>query len=344
MNLPVVIAITGGVALLVGLFGGGVKAKEVVVPRLSTLPRIFSSLIGLILIGIAIWLSPIPQAEVPPTQIPSTEVSQALIHTPISTPRPTDMPTVVTRVSTVDNMVMVYIPAGSFDMGNDTAYDNEKPVHTVALDPFWIDQTEVTNLMYANCVQAGVCQPPSNTNSSNGDIYYGDPRFNYYPVTYVSWDDAKTYCEWSGRRLPTEAEWEKAARGTDRRQYPWGNDFLVGVANICDVNCSIEWANKSLDDGYAQTAPAGNYPAGKSPYGVLDMAGNVSEWVADWYDENYYKLSPQSNPRGPSDGNLRVARGGAFPLDVNDARTVSRGRFEPYTSKDYIGFRCAASP
>ena len=147
---------------------------------------------------------------------------------------------------------------------------NEQPVHKVVLDAFWIDQTEVTNKMYALCVQTSVCTPPSSTNSSTRPSYYENPEFEDYPVIYVDWYKAKTYCEWAGRRLPTEAEWEKAARGTDGRNYPWGKD----APNKMLLNY-----NGNVGD----TTEIGKYPAGASIYGALDMAGNAWEWVSSLY-------------------------------------------------------------
>lgn len=172
----------------------------------------------------------------------------------------------------------MYVPAGEFTMGSDNGDADEKPVHTVPLDAFWIDQTEVTNAMYARCVQAGACNSPGSVGSFTRDGYYGDSEFDNYPVIYVSWNDANAYCSWADRRLPTEAEWEKAARGENALVYPWGNNFDGTRVNFCDKNCSFDWADKASDDGYADTATAGSYSNGASPYGALDMAGNVWNW------------------------------------------------------------------
>lgn len=219
---------------------------------------------------------------------------------------------------------MVFVPPGDFIMDSNTVY----------LDSFWIDKTEVTNAMYAQCVQAGTCNPPRSNRSNTRESYYGNPEFDQYPVLYVSWLDANAYCTWAGGRLPTEAEWEKAARGTDSRQFPWGNQ---------DPSGSIDLLNYYAQD----TAEVGSYPIGASPYGALDMAGNVSEWVADWLSLEYYNNPPPSNPLGPDSGEYRVWRGGSWAnTSIDLVNTYSRTGNLPTDASGGIGFRCArdASP
>jgi len=216
-------------------------------------------------------------------------------------------------------------------MGSDSGDPNEKPVHTVTLDAFWIDRTEVTNAMYALCVEAGKCPPPSSLNSYTRDSYYGDAQYDNYPVIYVTWDNANAYCEWAGRRLPTEAEWEKAARGTDGRNYPWGDDAPDSTRLNYNVNVG-------------DTTEVGQYPTGASPYGALDMAGNVWEWVNDWYDEAYYGNSPSENPQGPASGQYRVLRGGSWNDVDRYVRAAYRYRLVPGFIYLIIGLRCARSP
>jgi len=251
-----------------------------------------------------------------------------------------------TQISPKDGMAMVFIPEGDFIMGNsaDEALANckkfsnncergwfldEEPSHRVYLSAFWIDQTEVTNGMYALCVQAGFCAMPHKTGSASRSSYYGDSRYQNYPIIYVDWDDARTYCQWAGKRLPTEAEWEKAARGPNGFIYPWGNgDPANGYLNY-----------KGL---IGDTTLVGSYPEGTSYYHVFDMAGNLWEWVADWYGENYYVQSPDHNPTGPATGSKRVFRGGAWVEMSNegDIRTTARASGGPDNANNYIGFRC----
>jgi formylglycine-generating enzyme required for sulfatase activity len=227
---------------------------------------------------------------------------------------------------------MVYIPTGEFRMGVEEddieANEFEKPQHVVYLSAFWIDLTEVTNEMYELCVGQDECRPPRDLGSNTHTTYYGDADFNNHPVIFVSWEDANDYCRWAGRRLPSEAEWEKAARGTDGRNFPWG-----------DASPTIRFANYGglLGD----TDEAGAYPAGASPYGLLDMAGNVAEWVTDWYDADYYAVSPYRDPIGPEEGDFRMIRGGSWFNSANALRTTARLWNYPDLQSETIGFRCA---
>jgi eukaryotic-like serine/threonine-protein kinase len=250
-------------------------------------------------------------------------------------------------------MEMVYVPAGPFIMGSkeddSKAYASEKPAHEVYLDAFWIDRTEVTNGQYARCVDTGVCEHPTafgveKTDSVTRDWYYSNPAYDDYPVINVNWNAARVYCEWAGRRLPTEAEWEKAARGTDQRWFPWGNKNVRGsYLNLADRGTGYEHSYNLVDDGYDDTSPAGNYPAGASPYGAYDMAGNVWEWTADWYSRSYYRESPYENPTGPETGALKVLRGGSYNNGNWAIRPTTRSYLGPIYAYAYIGFRCAAS-
>lgn len=266
------------------------------------------------------------------------------------------------RVSEVDGMELIYIPAGDFVMGcagTSCTVDvwpgpfPDNMVQTVDLSDYWIDRHPVTIGQYNQCVAAGACRP-YNTNNipPQGTEYFSDPQYSNYPVVNVSWYMARDYCTWVGRRLPTEAEWEKAARGTDGRKYPWGDEpYAENLANICDVDCPPgvrgNVSNPNFDDGYAGPSPVGSYPAGASPYGVLDMAGNVWEWtstaaMAYPYDANdereaqYYIADGEKWPE-------RILRGGPWNDGLGYQRSSFRYRAVAIYWNMNMGFRCAVS-
>ena len=244
-------------------------------------------------------------------------------------------------------MTQLYIPAGILNMGGlDILRDSDEiPAHQVKISAFWIDQVEVTNGMYGLCVNVGACRLPVKLNSNLRFDYFGNPEFNDYPVIHVTWRDANTYCQWAGRRLPTEAEWERAARGDDMRTFPWGDEPPNAI-------------NSNSGNSVGDTSRVGSYADGASPFGALDMAGNVWEWASDYYKAYYYASSPAENPLGPEDDigtHLRVIRGGSFQDTLLNLRLANRGYevgpnpFAPSLAEEYygrssvhIGFRCAA--
>ena len=232
-----------------------------------------------------------------------------------------------------DECHALIVPAGPFTMGcNDDDDDqcdaDERPAHEVHLDAFAIERTEVSVAQYAECVTAGACTAPSSAWSA---CNWGRAGRDNHPVNCLDFEAGQAFCAWRGWRLPTEAEWEKAARGTDRRIYPWGNE-----PPSCD---RVNGAGCAFD-----TTPVGSMPAGASPYGVLDLAGNLLEWVSDGYDESYYSVSPAQNPTGPSESVARVARGGSYYGFPRYLRTSIRDRYYvPYEGDYIVGVRCARS-
>jgi eukaryotic-like serine/threonine-protein kinase len=269
------------------------------------------------------------------TPVPTDPPGPTSTKEPTATSQPTIEPSVANQpisldTNQMDGAELVLVPAGEFLMGSDADtdpyfYGAEGPSHTVSLDEYWIYRTEVTNAMYQKCMDVQACPRPAKNSSNTRDDYFTNPDYANYPVVFVSWRHAAAYCVWAGGRLPYEAEWEKAARGTDGRLFPWGNsppdDQLVRF-NTND------------------TIAVGNYPAGASPYGVYDMAGNVIEWVFDFFNPNYYSISPDINPLGPANGSARVFRGGSYHNPADGIRTVMRGsRPESHANVDF-GFRC----
>lgn len=292
--------------------------------------------------------APTAAPELPATVIPQETATTAPTEIPLlPTPQATSTPETV-KISPADGMTQLFIPSGTLIMGGLDVYQesDELPAREVYLNAFWIDQVEVTNGMYNLCAQAGGCRPPALNSSDNRIEYFGNPEFQDYPVAHVAWYDANEYCQWAKRRLPTEAEWERAARGDDKRNFPWGdeppNQYNSNSLNIV-----------------GDTSRVGSYAEGASPFGALDMAGNVWEWVSDRYRPDYYKKSPAENPGGPAEGDvfndLRVIRGGSYQDDGVILRLANRSSLagpnplaQPMDEAYYgrssarIGFRCAA--
>ena len=273
------------------------------------------------------------------TVLPSQTANIVLTHTSavVDTPTPPFTPTLLpypTNIADDKGVEMVLVPAGEFTMGNDRGQEYERPAHKVYLDSFYIDIYEVTNRRYKDCVDTGVCHVPLYIGSETRSSYYGNLEYEDYPVIYVNWEMAQTYCEWRGAQLPTEAQWEKAARGTDGRTYPWGEGIDCTNANYWDSTRGI---------CVGDTTKVGSYEGGKSSYGAYDMAGNVWEWVADWYLETYYQNSPASNPLGPATGDMRSLRGGGWAGLINQLYTFGRHVSLDEYPVGYIdaGFRCA---
>jgi formylglycine-generating enzyme required for sulfatase activity len=242
---------------------------------------------------------------------------------------------------------MVFVSAGEFEMGctRSDCFSQEFPQHKVYLDGYFIDIFEVTNAKYTQCVTAGACTPPGANGSHTRDHYYDNPIYADYPVTHVSWDYAQDYCQWVKKRLPTEAEWEKAAQGNLDPfifRYPWGDE-----APVCDIGS--RHGAQSSDCSPEDTVQVGSF--GPNGYGLYDMAGNVWEMVNDWWDPLYYSHSPYSNPTGPASGTEKVSRGGSWNYNSEALRWTFRNHCNPDTGGgpgDWgyhdIGFRCVYVP
>ena len=224
---------------------------------------------------------------------------------------------------------MVSVPAGPFRMGRDDGAEDERPARIVHLDAFYIDRTEVTNAQYkAFCDSTRHLYP----NNPAWDVNYFQAQPNA-PVINITWDQARAYCEWAGKQLPTEAQWEKAARGADGQLYPWGNEYVAGRANM------------GAGDDHHRAAPVAAFPEGASPYGALDMVGNVWEWCADWFEPNYYASAPDKNPPGPAGPTpWRSVRGGGFSSPPSDAVVSNRSKHKPDGIIHHLGCRCAWTP
>jgi formylglycine-generating enzyme required for sulfatase activity len=321
--------------------------------------------------GVTAPPSPLP-SETPPaeaTSVAPTPAAPTLAPTPSPRPVVTEPP-VTEVVAQIDGMTLVYIPAGEFPLGaseNDpNARDDEKqnppPPLPVYLDAYWIDKTEVTVAQFQDFLNATGYQTEAEQQRPGGNIYSADGRqfvaSAYWflpegrgapealprrPVVQVSWNDARAYCQWTGRDLPTEAQWDKAARGAQGRIFPWGNVFDGTQVSFCDGSCGASWHDTSVDDGFARTGDVGSYPEGASPYGVLDMSGNVWEWVLDWYDfRGYYRIIPE-NPTGPETGADKTVRGGSWIDTFDRVRASARDKFPPDERNNITGFRCATA-
>ena len=261
---------------------------------------------------------------------------------------------------------MVLIPAGDFLMGSaagSASADDEQPQRTVFVSSFWMDRYEVTNARYERFVSATGHPAPANVKPELTLWFHGKafPGSEQHPVVNVDWQDALAYCRWAGKRLPTEAEWEKAARGTDGRTYPWGNEWDHARANSAsywagrtiEFKDAAEWKSFWVDGegarrskergilGEVLTMPVGSFPDGASPYGLFDMAGNASEWVWDWYEPYYYLKAPASDPKGPDGVLLKVVRGGSWLKPARSLRTTDRDYGFPDARPSGTGFRCA---
>jgi len=319
----------------------------------DTRAQIVVAIIGAVAVVLAAIITIIPElqkdvplviSQTPPAtnEIAALTFTQAPIVTvtdlqATNTPQPSLAPTetysltpasLSAEFTDAKGIEMILVSAGEFTMGSNYGELDEQPAHKIFVGAFYIDKYEVTNGLYRVCVDQKMCQEPKATSSKTHSVYFGNSDFDGYPVIYVDWNMAQSYCEWRGMRLPTEAEWEKAARGINGRTYPWGEG----------INC--DKANYNLCVG--DVSKVGSYENGISPYGIEDMAGNVLEWVSDWYQSDYYHtiVGVEDDPKGPMVGDVRVLKGGAW----NDKTTV-RSSFRAWDNQtyttNYYGFRCA---
>ena len=263
--------------------------------------------------------------QVPSPSVPAKPPTKSVHSSNGAVPPKAAMPQPPMEIVGRDGAPMVLIPVGEFTMGSDKGDDDEQPIHKVFLDSFYLDKFEVTNGRFAKFVEAIQSEPPWGFADKETPVLRPDQ-----PVRWVNWMDAIGYCLWVGKRLPTEAEWEKAARGTDGRAYPWGNDPPTPAHAVF-----------GLKEGSDTVSAIGNRDKGKSPYGVHDLAGNLYEWTTDWYDEEFYSKNPAINPRGPAEGTAKVQRGGSYINGAYRLRSSFRTKGDPTEHDPNVGFRCA---
>ena len=272
---------------------------------------------------------PVPVPAPPKPHAAESELKpKGKAHSPTnagSVPKPAGALQPPAEIIGKDGAPMVLVPAGEFTMGSDEGDDDEQPIHRVVLDSFYLDTFEVTNGRFAKFVAAIQSEPPWGFADQETPVVQAER-----PVRWVNWLEATGYCLWAGKRLPTEAEWEKAARGTDGRTYPWGNDPPTAAHAVF-----------GLKEGDETVSPIGNRTSGSSPYGVHDLAGNLYEWVTDWYDDAFYTQNTPSNPRGPSEGTAKVQRGGSYINSPYRLRAAFRTKGDPTEHDPHVGFRCA---
>ena len=333
--------------------------RKWLIPVLIIFAVLVIGAIGMVLLTGLLLFSPSDRSR---GNLPGDDTGSLLPSRGLSYP-----PAGATQMIPKDDSVMVFVPEGEFLMGSLTddpdASAAEYPQHPVYLSAYWIDRTEVTNASFQKFTQESKYKTDAEKAGAS-QVYLAERKawdltqgaewkhpqgpassitgLENHPVPHVSWNDAKAYCEWAGKRLPSEAEWEKAARGTDGRKYPWGNQAPAGnLANFADQNIDVEGANKTINDGQRFTASTGSYPEGASPYGAMDMAGNVWEWVADIYDKDYYLAAAYANPLNDTAGIVRVLRGGSWGSRL--PRSAQRTWSIPDYTDDNNGFRCALS-
>jgi eukaryotic-like serine/threonine-protein kinase len=332
-----------------------VVATESKRPRFQikdVLPSWWPAVIGglLLLIGGTIWLNSGIALQIFPTKAlvftSTPTATKTMTPSPSDTPQPTVTPSVTPYPSKIRDSLgveMVLVPAGEFIMGSDSemAYGIEQPIHNIYLDTFYVDKYEVSIANYKLCVADGGCSKPLGIRSNSRPDYYDNSEYDNYPVINIEWDMAMAYCNWRGAELPTEAQWEKAARGVDAFTFPWGESFDGSIVNFCDKNCPFDsWKSIDDDDGFGDTAPVDSYPEGVTSYGAYNMAGNVWEYVADFYSETYYAESPSENPQGPTSGEYHVLRGGAWSETSDFVRTTVRVWDNPPNAYWAFGMRC----
>lgn len=352
--------------------GGGLKPPHFQTPSRKSILII----LGFVTLAAIIWVGVKKIDFSKPINLSQAKVTQTDSQTGFILSTPTTQKQIPTIESVGTEKLdgpedMVFVPGGSFIMGGSDSdihwhldscnhyancdivdFDDLDPKHEVDLDSFYMDTHEVTNAQYRRCVNEGVCKKPDNKailKYLDGD-YFTSSSFDDYPVVAITWNDAAAYCQWDGgKQLPTEAQWEKAAQGPDGWYFPWSPDpngysarNVFGgtkpLANFCDANCQMQWKDSELYDGYKFTAPVKSFPPG--PYGIYDMAGNVTEWIQDYYKKDYYSNSTETNPLNSNAAEWRVTRGGGWNNGIYYLSSIFRSAQDPNKSTAFLGFRC----